>query len=38
MTETNNATADNCQSQLQPILARTRHRLVTDSTKNTYKD
>jgi len=38
ITETNNATADNCQSQLQPILARTHHRQVTESTTNTYKD
>jgi hypothetical protein len=38
MTAANNATADNCQSQLQPISARTRHHQLTMSTKNTYKD
>jgi len=35
ITETNNATADNCQSQLQPISARTCHCQVTKTIKNT---
>ena len=34
ITETNNATADNCQSQLQPISARRHHHQVTKSIKN----